>query len=254
MNIIELSKFIQDEEAAEKYLFENGILKTWTNCPYCNSDKIGRISRGRVKCYKCKKEWHKRKGSFLEGKQISCSKFIAFLKLYADEIGINQITSELVLNKKTAIYLVKEIRNNVIPDSITNDTHESNCAIIFEKNDSVHLAFNSQTNQKNVCIINFERYKEQGNLYSFMIKSTSSKKGRHKMNSVDRFLSFAKMKLITYRGIKLDYLKEYLTELVVKYNLKDQDFFEYLVKSLHFLKVANITPSSRKLRISGEFL
>jgi len=88
MILIELSEYLQDEQAAENYLYEKGILKRFTECPYCKSDKIGYISRSRVKCYKCKKEWHKRKASFLEGKQISFSKFIAFLKLYSDEMGI----------------------------------------------------------------------------------------------------------------------------------------------------------------------
>ena len=47
MNLIELSKYLQDEK---------GILKRFTECPYCGSDKIGNVSRDRIKCYKCKKE------------------------------------------------------------------------------------------------------------------------------------------------------------------------------------------------------
>lgn len=45
MNLIELSKYLQDEALAEKYLLENGILKSWIKCPNCNSDKIERSDR-----------------------------------------------------------------------------------------------------------------------------------------------------------------------------------------------------------------
>ena len=54
MNLIELSKYLQDEEAAGNYLYEKGILKKYTECPYCKLDMIGNIRRGRVKGYKCK--------------------------------------------------------------------------------------------------------------------------------------------------------------------------------------------------------
>ncbi|MFA7420573.1 MAG: hypothetical protein WCZ90_12885 [Melioribacteraceae bacterium] len=42
MNLIELSKYLNDEAQAKKYLLENGILKNWTHCTHCNSDKIAR--------------------------------------------------------------------------------------------------------------------------------------------------------------------------------------------------------------------
>lgn len=243
MNLIELAKYLNDEELAEQYLLDKGILKTWTHCPHCNSDKLGKISRGRIKCYKCKKEWHKRKDSFLEGRHISSSKFIAFLKLYSDEIGVNQITSELLLDKKTVIELTKEIRKITTNEYVAGISENSNSAILFEKDKTLHVKFDSQNVMHDSYVIDFVRYKEQGNLYSFLIESDARVDKRGKVNSIDRFLSFAKMKLISYRGVKIEYLKGYLIELVVKFNLMDISFYDYVLKRLQFQRVANIPPS-----------
>jgi hypothetical protein len=48
MNLIELSYYLQNEEASREYLLQKGILKTFTHCPYCNSEKIGNIRRDRI--------------------------------------------------------------------------------------------------------------------------------------------------------------------------------------------------------------
>ena len=76
MNLIGLSKYIQNETATENYLIEKGILKAFTNRPYCDSDKVKNTELNLIKCYSCKNEWHKRKGSSLQGKQQSESFYL----------------------------------------------------------------------------------------------------------------------------------------------------------------------------------
>jgi len=246
MNIIELSKYLQDEQAAEEYLYDKWILKRFTTCPHCESDKIGYISRGRIKCYKCKKEWHKRKDSFLEGKQISFSKFIAFIKLYADEVGVNQIADELELDIKSVITIHSGIRNCLINTIIPTSLDESTTAILLEDHGKLRLLF-SQEKESQITgqhyFLEFERYKEFGSLYSFLIKSRDTIRGQHKYNSLDRFISFAKMKLLSYRGIKIQNLKEYLVELLIMYNNSENDWYTKVLNSLHFARVVNIPVS-----------
>ncbi len=40
MNLVELTHYTNDEESAETYLRERGILKTFEECPYCQSKRI----------------------------------------------------------------------------------------------------------------------------------------------------------------------------------------------------------------------
>jgi len=73
MELIKLFE-IKDEETAEKYLIEKGILKKFSSCIKCNYPKIYRVRGKKYKCAKCGYEWsvrkdsvlHKDKGIFLE--------------------------------------------------------------------------------------------------------------------------------------------------------------------------------------------
>jgi len=110
MNLIELSELLLDETKAERYLLEVGILKTFTNCDKCESIKLGRIRRGRYKCYGCKAEWSVRKNSILEGLSISCSKFLGVVKLFEFEFTASKTSKELLTNLKTTKRLFYEFR------------------------------------------------------------------------------------------------------------------------------------------------
>ncbi len=67
MNLIELTQHTSDEEKAEKYLQKIGILKIFEEYPYCGSKRVGRIRRGKIKCYECRKELGIRRGSIVGG-------------------------------------------------------------------------------------------------------------------------------------------------------------------------------------------
>jgi transposase len=236
--MIELSKYLQDEQAAENYLYEKGILKKFTECPHCGSDKIGHVSRGRIKCYKCKKEWHKRKGSFLEGKQISCSKFIAFLKLYSDEIGVNKISSELNLDIKSIIELHTLLRTKIIHSYYSLKPDISSKYILYIIDHKIMLQTQKKFSgdehpQSEYMLVNFDRTKEYGNLYSFLIRAEWVGTRIKYKSMLNTFISYVKMKLISYRGIKVEYFFDFFLELIIKFNSRDKIFYE---KVLEFLR------------------
>jgi transposase-like protein len=237
MNLIELSKYLQDEQAAENYLYEKEILKRFTVCPHCGSDKLGHISRGRIKCYKCKKEWHKRKGSFLEGKQISASKFIAFLKLYADEYGVNRISEELGIDIKSVIELHSKIRCEVINAYYKTKPSINSKYWLYIVNNEIEISSRNIDNNadpitSDYMIINFERTKEFGNLYSFLIDAQwVGTKIKYK-SMLNTFISYIKMKLISYRGVKVEYFFEYFLETIIKYNNRGSSFLNIVSEIL----------------------
>lgn len=252
MNLIELSKYLQDEEAAEKYLYEKGILKKFVTCPYCGSEKIGNIRRSRMKCYKCKKEWHKRKGSFLEGRQISFSKFIAFIKLYDDEIGVNQIAHELELDIKSGLTLHSELRKILIQNFEHSSFIKSTRAILFDHRGELKLQFISEKEfpqADKYYVLEFKRYKEFGSLYSFLVQAKWIGKNKSQQAFFNSFLSYAKMKLISYRGIKIEFVADYLVELVKRYNNRHNNFYEIILNTLKVSRVADF-PVAREMPVS----
>ena len=75
MNLIGLQQYTISEERAEEYLKAQGILKQFDQGPYSKSTRIGRVRRGKFKCYGCWKEWGSRRGSILEGLRVPWSEY-----------------------------------------------------------------------------------------------------------------------------------------------------------------------------------
>jgi len=67
---VKLLNEIKDEESAERWLQEKGILKKFTSCPRCDHPKIYRVRGKKYKCAKCKYEWSIRKDSILYGIKV----------------------------------------------------------------------------------------------------------------------------------------------------------------------------------------
>lgn len=89
MNLVELTKHTQPEAAAEDYLRKMGILQTFTECPYCKGQRVGKIRRGLFKCYHCRNEWSRRRGSRLFGFPITFTRSNLFLDFPGD-YGFNR--------------------------------------------------------------------------------------------------------------------------------------------------------------------
>jgi hypothetical protein len=231
MNLLELSYYLQNEEASKNYLLEKGILKNFTECPYCGSDKIGSIRRDRKRCYKCKKEWHQRKGSFLESRHISYSRFIGFLKLYADEANPINICNELVLERKSVQVLYNSLRRYIIGDKLYLLSENEKFELVF-KNGSMLLE-SEKRNEKDrkPCIsLSLQRYKDYGSIYSFLINAEIIANNQKELNVFKSFLSFLRMRSISYVGISEKYFLEYLVELIIKFNNRDKSYFDLLIK------------------------
>ena len=111
MNLIELLELLLNEKEAEQYLFEIGILNKIKNCENCGSSKIGRIRRGKYKCYSCEYEWNLRKGSKLEGINLGFNKILLFLKLVEYNFNDYKIGKELRMNGSTVKKLRKQLKN-----------------------------------------------------------------------------------------------------------------------------------------------
>ena len=109
MNLIELSELLLDEKKAEQYLLGLGILKSFTQCEKCGSSHLGRIRRGKIKCYKCKREWNQRKGGILEGVNLELKKVLLFIKLLEYKFHNHKIQIELDMDRIT----IKKLRNRL---------------------------------------------------------------------------------------------------------------------------------------------
>jgi len=113
MNMVKLSKVIADEQRAEKFLREIGILKTFRKCSYCGNKHFGKVRRNFYKCYRCKREWSVRKGSVLERMKIPFNKIVLALKLFELEVPVLKACKELELSYNTVHRLFMLFREKI---------------------------------------------------------------------------------------------------------------------------------------------
>ena len=98
MKLIELMEFIQDENRSEEFLRSRGILKTFSECINCGSDKLGMVRGDRWKCYSCKSEWTRRKDSLLSLVRMKYSEFILCMKFFELELTAEETAKQLKIN------------------------------------------------------------------------------------------------------------------------------------------------------------
>jgi len=113
MNLVELTQYTSNEERAEEYLREQGILKTYHDCPYCHGARINRVRRAKFKCYTCNREWGVRRGSILEGLRVPFTKFLMAIKLFEIDTSVREAAKQLGLAYNT-VYNLHSLTRNAI--------------------------------------------------------------------------------------------------------------------------------------------
>ncbi|MDZ7763771.1 MAG: hypothetical protein U5K00_05015 [Melioribacteraceae bacterium] len=93
---------LNSEQEAEEYLQEKGVLSKFTHCIHCNSTSLGRIRRGKYKCYNCKREWDPKKNSFLEPFRLDSRQFLLAVKCLSLSLPYYQCAAECRISKRAA--------------------------------------------------------------------------------------------------------------------------------------------------------
>jgi len=101
---------LMTESDAENYLKHVGVINEFNKCIHCDSESIGRIRRGKIKCYSCKKEWDPSKNSFIENHRVSLLKFILVVKCYSLNISELICSQEVQLNYRTVLKIYERFR------------------------------------------------------------------------------------------------------------------------------------------------
>ncbi len=114
MNLIELQRYTLSEEKSEEYLQAQGILQRFDDCPYCKNNRIGRVRRGKYKCYGCRKEWGPRRGSIFEGLRVPLVRVLIAIKLFELDTSVREAAHQLGLSYNTVYYLFDLFRQSIV--------------------------------------------------------------------------------------------------------------------------------------------
>jgi hypothetical protein len=151
---------------------------------------------------------------------------------------VNKISSELNLDIKSTIELHTLLRTRIINSYYSLKPDISSKYIIYIIDQKIILKTQKNLNeneqpQSEYMLVNFDRTKEFGNLYSFLIHAEWVGTRIKYKSMLNTFISYVKMKLISYRGVKVEYFFDFFLELIIKFNYRDRIFYE---KVLEFLK------------------
>lgn len=241
MKFVELLQLIQNENKSEEYLRNNGILKTFTNCPRCNGTDP-RLARGdRWKCYKCKTEWTRRKDSLLSLVRINYSEFLLCVKFFELELTNQVCSDELALNYKTVELLYRCFRKSLTGD-IGSDSDSTpaqlkggnNFVYLSIANNKVQLSKNKEVLAPQVFIkLTRSRIPNSAASYTLKFKKNFPIKNQNNvLSEFDRFWRFAKERLLRFRGVKDIYFYQYLKEIEFRYNNRDKDLFREIINEI----------------------
>lgn len=246
MNLIELSELLLNENLAEQYLLKHNILKTFSHCEKCNSNRITSISRGRYRCNNCESEWGNRKGSILHRQSLSASKLLGIIKLFELELTAIQTSKELDLPERTTQRMYAKIRDAIVGNTFleTNDKLIKGDSIKFSVTNCNGLVsinpFVNDEIRSNLFYLQRSRIPNKETTFYFKHLHLNSNSIRRKLNdfpvSQNQFWRFANTHLQKYRGTKVNSLYLFLKEVEFRYNNKP-DLFNQLINVIACFEV-----------------
>ena len=269
-----MTEYIKTEEAAEEYLRKKGILQTFHECPFCHSERTGKIRRGLYKCYRCRKEWSRRRGSKLEQSRIPLQKVLLAIKLFELETSIRKSSQQLELAYNTTYALYNLIRQVIIPLTTESKRFSGEIEVdesyfggrrkgkrgrgaankipvfgILERGGKVRVDVvddvKGDTLQKLTLkkvkrgsLIYTDKFRSYDGLVSYGFKheridhGLKFANGKVYINGIEGFWSFAKERLMKYHGVDPGKFPLYLKELEVRYNYRNDDLFDVVIRQL----------------------
>lgn len=249
-----------DENAAQAFLKTAGILRSFSACPWCGGRDIRNIRREKFRCPKCRYEWGWRKGSILEGTRISCRTFVNTVRLYADDVPVNDAAHRLGIAYNTTYDMYARIRNAIHPDAAktiksTNDTVNPDPKqpviygirlegdkIVMETVKTPDPALIASLPLPTMLRGNLIFIDAYGKKYQGFITYAPDRHGQDWIHirsphgfpwsPLAEFWSFVGKSWMSHRGISRDRIPVFLHELVQRYNNRDTDRFSDVMQRI----------------------
>lgn len=244
MNLLELSELLLDERKAEEYLLKVGILKTFTKCEKCGSNRITKISRGRHRCNSCKSEWSNKKGSVLHGASLPFPKFIGLIKVFELGLSSSESVHLLQVNRKTSDRIFHQFRlaiSNLSESDLLNYNiiiQQDTPTFVIQINDGhVGIGVGDKTSIPNSEFKLLRTRAPNSNAtYYFDYKRIKRLIHNDKLEKfpteADHFFRYVREVLLKYRGTKLEFLYLYLKEIEFRYNNKGENLFDKIAAKI----------------------
>jgi len=118
MELIELAKIVSDEDKSFRYLLENifGL-----SCPFCGSQGLYVMSRSRVRCSRCRRDFRPLKQTMFSMVRIPCSRWLVLIKLFELSTSARKAAREAAVDCDTALKSFHVMRTAILRELAKHD-------------------------------------------------------------------------------------------------------------------------------------
>mgnify|MGYP003753463643 FL=1 len=121
INIIELSKIVSDKSTSLEFLCKKFNCANSVCCPKCNSEKYYLMSRGNLRCSKCKTNYKPFSDTQFNKINIDYSKWLVLIKLFDLGISARRAAREVNVSYPTALYSFDTMRFSILDEQSKTD-------------------------------------------------------------------------------------------------------------------------------------
>jgi len=121
INLIELSKIVSDKSISLEFLCKRFNSVNSIYCPKCNSDKYYLMSRGNLRCSKCKTNYKPFSDTQFDKINIDYSKWLVLIKLFDLGISARRAAKEVEVSYPTALHSFDTMRFSILKEQSKTD-------------------------------------------------------------------------------------------------------------------------------------
>lgn len=239
MLLLDLHELVKDEARCEEYLRSAGILKTFTKCIGCQSERVSMIRGQRFFCPDCRKEWSRRKGSILSKTRMTYGEFLICLAYFCLEFSAGQVSKQFKINYKTVKFLNRYFRLCIsglfqyeidrLSRIIKGDASKIGLDFIGEE---VHISFEYYNKTDSVVTAKRSRIQNESAFYAYYFNNIIKDGGKGKISELERFWRFASERLYNYKGTDQKYYILFWKEIEFRYNNIEGDIFTKVIEKI----------------------
>lgn len=254
---------LSDEKKAFSYLLSR---QRNIACPSCSFNQYYVLSRKRIRCSRCKRDYNPILGSKFSTINLSYSKWLALIRLFESSVSARSASVQIGMSYETAWRAFHIIRRSILEEMARNDealrseieadkdifedrrNRVPEKIIVFgileRKKGMVRVEILKNVTIRNVLhatvkkitkggIVYTDRWKRYDSLVFYRCKDIKDQKrfSRDKvyLDEKEGFWSFACANMIKYHGVSTRKFLYYIKEMEWRYNNKEGNLFNMLV-------------------------
>ena len=121
INLIELSKIVSDKSTSLEFLYKRFTNTNSVHCPKCDSEKYYLMSRGNLRCSKCKINYKPFSDTRFDTINIDYSKWLVLIKLFDLGISARRAAREVDVSYPTALHSFDVMRFSILEEQSKTD-------------------------------------------------------------------------------------------------------------------------------------